>query len=91
MADNTVKRSVGSNHFGTVRSVTAKGRDNIPEVMAALTPGLAGDNVKRLQKRLDAVTAPTANWINVLHDRPSELELLQQRQRLYEDQGLWGI
>ena len=91
MTDNTVKRSIGSNRFGTVRSVTAKGRDKVPEAMAAITPGIAGDNVKRLKNRLDAVTAPTANWINVLHDRPSELELLQQRQRLFEDQGLWGI
>ena len=82
---------VTSRSFGSVRSVTARGRDNIPEVMAALTPGLAGENVKSLRQRLDAATAPTANWINVLRDRPSELELLQQRQQLFEEQGLWGV
>ena len=82
---------VTSRSFGSVRSVTAKGNDHFPEMMAALTPGLAGGNVERLKKRLDATTAPTASWINVLNDRPSELELLQQRQRLFEQEGLWGI
>lgn len=87
---NTLKKVTASS-FGSVSSVSAKGRDKVPESVYALTPGQAGENIHRLKNRLDAVTAPSANWINVLNDQPDQMELLKQRQLYFEQQGIWSI
>lgn len=84
-------KKVTKNSFGMVSSVSARGRENVPCSIRVLTPDQSADIAHHLKKRLDAVTVPGANWINIMNVCPDEMDLLRQRQQAYHSAGVWSV